>query len=309
MKHHKLANKLILFLSVAISSFAFLLFGSPNASALDLTVSPMSQKLSLVPGETISADFRIFNPSETNADLVYEIEIQPFTKDTGNNVQFEAKEDYSQIVDWITVKEPTGVLAPGEGRDIEFTITPPANAPAGGQYAAIIVKSPSVTVGMVNQTFSIGHLIYADVSGKTKHSGKVNKIEVPTFLFSGNIVGAAEVTNDGNVHTYAIHNMAIYPLFSSDPVFANPSDSNRLLVMPESSRTISLTWESTPSVGIFRVVYSVDIEEDSQKIEKLVFVCPLWLLLIIIFTFLFLLVLIINRFIKRKKEPELLAKL
>ena len=61
-----------------------------------------------------------------------------------------------------------------------------------------------------------------------------------------------------------------------------------------------LTWEDTPSIGIYRVVETVSLFGESTSTERIVVVCPLWLILVIVFAIVFIVVWLIIRSKKRK---------
>ncbi|MBQ1528169.1 hypothetical protein IIZ77_00805 [Candidatus Saccharibacteria bacterium] len=94
--------------------------------------------------------------------------------------------------------------------------------------------------------------------------------------------------------------MQIYPLFSGEEVFANEEEPKETWVMPEKNLYSSVTWENTPSVGIFRVIYNVEYEGVESKVDKMVIICPLWLLFLIILA----IFLIIFRIWSGKKNKE-----
>ena len=115
---------------------------------------------------------------------------------------------YSQIVNWITVAEPTGTLAPNESREIKFTINVPANAPAGGQYASLIVSSDTNNQAKegvtIDNVFALASIIYADVEGEVVHKSSIIENNVPEFSLSTPINVSALLNNEGNVHESAI---------------------------------------------------------------------------------------------------------
>ena len=208
------------------------------------------------------------------------------------------------MADWIELYSEEGYIMPNNTDEIRFAIHVPEDAPAGGQYATIVVKSGEYRISEsdvdLRGRYESGHLIYADVAGETVRKGSMTDVNVPGFLFSGNITGSAVITNEGNVHSQASHTMQIYPLFSGEEVFTNEEEPKKVWVMPGNTSMSSVTWEETPSVGIFHVIYNVEYEGVESKVDKMVIVCPLWLLFIIILA----LFLIIFKIWSGKKKSE-----
>ncbi|MBQ3320972.1 hypothetical protein IJG71_02485 [Candidatus Saccharibacteria bacterium] len=254
-----------------------------NGSVFSL--APMNQMITLTPGETYQGNFQIVNPGSNQHEFYYTLEVQPFTTADDNSISFIAKDNYSQIVDWIQLSETSGVVDPNESREVRFTVQVPEAAPAGGQYATIVVRSGEYAVENssvnLNEVYKVSHLIYADVAGETVRKGSVNDVNIPSFLFSGNIAGSALIKNEGNVHSQATSTLQVFPLFSSEEVFTNEEDPKKSWIMPGNTTLTTTEWTETPSIGIVHVIYNVEFEGVSEKVDKMVIVCPLWLLFII----------------------------
>lgn len=291
---------IILLITFAVSMVITKVFFVENASAVQFTVSPMNQMKVITPGETEQGSLIIANPAANTEAAKVVLEIRPFSYNEDNDPIFEAKEDYSQIVNWITLSGTEYSLEPNESIEVPFTIDVPQNAPAGGQYASIIVRGEEGTGGMFNEYFEIAHLIYAEVAGETVRRGDITNVNVPSFLLSGNITGSAMIKNTGNVHSNATHTMKIFPLFSNEEVFTNEENPQTNLIMPGSSRLTSVTWAETPSIGIFHVLYDVEFEGVKNSVDKYIIICPLWLLFLILLA----IFLIIFRILSAKKKTR-----
>ena len=268
------------------------------------SLSPMNQKISLIPGERYYGTFKITNPAENEYSFAYETEVSPFYVDEDYQIIYENNGDYNQIVDWITIENPSGVVVPNSTTIVRFYVDVPENAPAGGQYATIIVRpsdhDESARGVNIKQKYNIAHVIYAEVAGETVRRGEFNSISVPSFLFSGNISGAASIKNVGNVHSDAVYALQIFPLFSSEEVYTNEEDPLVSTIMPEATRTTILTWGETPMVGVYHVIFTAKFEDVVNSVDKYVIVCPLWLLLVI----LSIIVLIIIKIISKKARKD-----
>lgn len=299
--YSKLKSKIIRAFGAFIgASFLACAFFVSNASAVQFTVSPMNQMKVITPGETERGSLVVANPATNTevADVV--LEIRPFSYNDDNDPIFEAKEDYSQIVNWITLGKTEYSLKPNESIEVPFTIDVPQNAPAGGQYASIIVRGKEGSGGMFNEFFEIAHLIYAEVAGETIRQGDIIDINIPSFLLSGNITGSATIKNTGNVHSNATHTLKIFPLFSNEEIYTNEENPQTNLIMPGSIRATNVTWDETPSIGIFHVLYDVEFEGVKKEVDKYVIVCPIWLLFLIILG----IILIIFRILSVKKKAD-----
>lgn len=261
--------------------------GATPASAIgQFAVSPMYQLITLTPGETYIGNFQIINPADHQYDFYYSVSVEPFTTGDDYDLTFTSNEDYNLITDWIKVYEPEGVIAPNETAEIRFSIDVPKDAPAGGQYVALTVSSAQynldTTMVDIKQTYAASHLIYADVAGETIRKGSITDVNVPSFLFSGNITGSASIKNEGNVHSQSTQTLQVFPFFSKEEVFTNEEDPKTSWIMPGATNYSSVAWEGTPSLGVFHVIYNVEYEGVEANVDKIVIVCPLWLLFILV---------------------------
>ena len=249
-------------------------------------VSPMNQTISITPGERYYGTFKITNPATSVNPFYYKTSVGPFYVDESFNIKYENNGDYNQIVDWITIENPTGTIMPNETTILKFYIDVPEDAPAGGQYAVINVSSDNnaeATDGLnIQQEFVINHAIFAEVSGETKRSGTFDETKVPGFMFSGKIRGISTITNTGNVHADATYTLSVFPLFSKEELYTNEEDPRIARILPEVSRTTTVAWEETPKIGVFHVVFNANFEGVDKTIDKYVIICPIWLLIVIL---------------------------
>lgn len=284
-----------LFISLLCAIFAMLSMPTGAFADVNFSVSPPYEKITLTPGETFYGSVTIVNPSSSTTDFNYLISTEPFYVDESNETVYDRKEDRTFMADWIKLDHETGILKPNSSEEIKFTINVPKDAPAGGQYASIMVSTnpdaqSSSSEGLnIKANYRFSHLIYADVAGESIHDGAIHSVEIPSFLFSGKITATSMVENKGNTHAEVSHTLQIYPLFSNEEVYTNEEEPATSLIMPGVKRTTSISWNETPSIGIFRVLYNIEFEGVKSTVDKYVIVCPLWLLFLILLA-LFLLI-------------------
>jgi len=280
-----------------------------NAFAGAFGVSPMSEKIALTPGETYYGSLTVSNPASSDSDFTFETSVEPFfAVDGTDNIKYETEGNYNQMVNWITVLDTSGTVAPNGTKIVHYRIDVPLDAPAGGQYATIIIQSVGSTPveGAINiqQQVRIAYLIYAEIAGETVHDGEIKSAEVPGFLLSGNIEGTSLIENKGNVHAGATYALQVFPIFSNEEIYTNEEDPDTALIMPEATRLKTTAWDKTPDVGIFNVKYTVEFEGITQTVEKMVIKCPIWLLFIIIFAVIFLIFWLVMKSKSRKKSQR-----
>ncbi len=306
----KISNKIKLaVVALVMMAGAIILGQSPSASALSFSISPMKQNVALAPGQVYHGSLMVTNPQSSEYPLNYSVTVDSFTVDENYNAVVGGDSGYNQIKDWIKIEKDSGVVAPNETKEINFTIRVPEDAPAGGQYAAILVGSTGSgnenTGGMtITQALQMAHLIYADVAGETVHKTSVTDLNVPSFLFGGDISASAVIKNEGNTHISVSYVLQVFPLFSNEEIYTNEEEPFTNTVVRDSLRSTTVTYPNTPNIGIFNVRYRVFVDGELMgEVEKMVIVCPMWLLFIIFFAIIMIIAWVIARY-KKKSEKE-----
>ena len=308
-------------IGMGIAAIAMLMgvcIGVANVSAAgesSLTFGPTSQRVSLQPGEKYRSSVIVSNPATSAGDTKFALFVYPYTVTNDNyDPAFDKMNTYTQIVDWITLDKTEETLAPNDNMEIGFTIEVPEDAPAGGQYAAIVAQdmtnlennnSGNVQIASIS---AVGSIVVADVAGQTREYGEIFENNMPTFAMSAPFTASAGVKNTGNVHTDAKSVLQIWPLFSDEEIYTNEeSEDNEQLVLPDTTRYFFNTWEDVPVVGIFRARQTVTIFDETSVNEKIIVICPLWLLFIVIFLIVLLLiwfVTLIARKVRKSKNKK-----
>ena len=95
------------------------------------TVTPMSQRVSLIPGEVYNGSITIINPVISESDFNYKATVTPYSV-VGEDytADLATKSNYNMMTDWVKIEEPTGTLKPNNSKEIKFSIKVPENAPA-----------------------------------------------------------------------------------------------------------------------------------------------------------------------------------
>ncbi len=287
-------------------------FADDNSNSSSMNVSPMTQKLILVPGEHARASIRVSNPNDAKQNLDYSVSVGSFSqhKDENTNDDYGAVDTdeigtYNQIVDWIVLDRDSGSVAPNETDTLSFTINVPEDAPAGGQYATILVQDETEYAQnnggnvAIKSVTRIASIIYAEVAGETKQTGEILENNVPSFLLSNKLETTSMVKNTGNVHTDAEYKLQVWPLIGGEEICTNEEKPNYGLVLPETQKYYTQECD-LPAVGIFRVKQSIKIFNEESVVEKIVIVCPIWLIFVIVF----LIVLVVGWFVTRKGKKK-----
>ncbi len=303
--------KVAVFTAIIAGFFGLASSGNIFATST-MNVSPMADSIILAPGERYDGYFNISNPNDAEANLEFITSVGSFsqgkdekTGDDYGSVDVEATSSYNQIKDWIEVITESGSVSPNETQQIHYIINVPNDAPAGGQYATILVRDNSDKnqggegIAIVENR-QIAYIIYAEIAGETREEGQILQNSIPSFSLNNELSATSMVKNDGNIHTDAEYTLQVWPLFSNEELCTNEENPDKSLVMPETNRYHSQTC-SLPLVGIFRAKQVVKIFGEISVVEKNLIVCPIWLLAIIIFAIISIIIYLVAKSKNRKK--------
>ena len=212
------------------------------------------------------------------------------------------------MMEWIKLEKDSGSVEPNNGDVVPFTITVPKDAPAGGQYATLIVQDDTEDPDgggsiVIQNVIRFAASIFAEVAGETRDEGKILENSIPSIVFSSPLRVGSTVKNEGNVHTDAEYILQVWPLFSDEEICTNEEKPETSLIMPDTERYHAQTC-NTPALGIFRVKQTVKIFGETSIVEKTILVCPLWLMFVVIFAIVFAISWFFTKNKNRKAKKE-----
>ena len=298
--------------------FCGILMTVNSASALSLT--PMKQAISLTPGDTYTGRVTAYQMGQGDGEFHYETKISPLTVNDKNKEYygiFDQESDYTDIVNWVTLSNGTetvkygesidGYASLGEEIDLVYTINVPKDARGGGHYFAVTVSTVPGDADdgnvMIKESISIASVVYAEVSGDINILGTITENNIPGFILAPPITASFLAKNDGNTHSEITYYMQVFPLFSGEEIYTTEENPSTEYVLPGTTRYIEQKWDNTPTVGIFKVkqvVYYDSVDNEPSITEKIVIVCPVWLMFIIVFAIIALIIWIFLRVSKRR---------
>ena len=255
------------------------------------TLMPMNQNISLKPGEVYEGSIKVINPSYATEDFEYKAEVTPYgVVGQEYTADLLSESDRTQISKWVKIQNPTGSIKPNESEEIKFTITVPENVPAGGQYATIAIssnKKASDADGVsVQNVFEMASIIYADIAGETVHDGEIQENNVPGFVFTTPVTISALLSNNGNVHETATFTITVSDVFTGRVIL--PTDENSGVyseyIMPETTRFTEREVSDLPALGLVKINQTIEYNGQTSTVEKNVFICPIWFLILMIAT-------------------------
>lgn len=281
-----------------------------------ISISPTSERIILTPGETYYSGFQIVNPADAMSDLNYVATVGTYStaggpdgKDDYGAADLETVTEMNDIMKWTTIDNPTGTVVPNTTKTLSYTIDVPKDAPAGGQYMTILVKEnpeavkPEDGSSSIRETMQMGFVVYAEVAGNTRQEGVILENSIPGFLMSSPLETTSIVRNNGNIHTDASYVLQVWPLFSDEEICTNEEEPDESFILPNTQR-FHMQACKLPSVGIFRAKQTVKIFGETSIVEKIIIICPIWLMFIIFFVIAAIVIWLVMRVRARGKQKS-----
>lgn len=250
-------------------------------------VYPMAQKISLKAGEVYRGSLNVAVPAAETDDFSFEISLHPYgVSGDKYDADIETVSDANQILDWIEFETKSGNLEPNDVQKINFTITVPADAPAGGQYAVIGVSSVApegTNESAVKDVFEMGSVIYAEIEGETVHSGEIMDNTAPSFVATGAPTTTVTLTNEGNVHETAVVTLRVKNVLTGEEIKLSEEEVNsyEAIVMPKTTREIRRGLDGLPRLGIFEIQQDVGYLGQTSNFSVVMAICPIWFMVLV----------------------------
>ena len=126
-------------------------------------------------------------------------------------------------------------------------------------------------------------ILFGEVAGKTHHEGSIVSHSVPTFSTTPDVSIDAVIENKGNIHEHASINLTITDFFSGEDIFSTEESEvpTSELIMPYSTRNLVRNLSNLPSLGVVTVKETITYMGQNNTVEKQVYICPLWFLLLV----------------------------
>ncbi len=163
----------------------FKVHAAQSLTTFGTTVSPPSIELDALPGQLVRQSIKVTNGSSAN--LTYQANVVDFhVTGTEGDIAIDDNESTPYAASkWINVQQKTFTLAQKDTAVINFTITVPPNAEAGGHYASILFQ-PKQTDGPQGSGAAtiprVGTLILIRLPGATDENAIIEKISPKTFV-------------------------------------------------------------------------------------------------------------------------------
>lgn len=310
-------RRFLAFLASFVVALTFATNPTNAASNAVMSLRPSEQEVELTPGQQYTGSIVVYNVGKEAFD--FEVTAAPYQVKSNNyEPDFLTESESTKLANWITFPTTEFSVEPSQSATVQFVVTVPEGVPGGGQRAAIIVraKDDSSVESGVNLVTQIAAIVYGHIKGEELNAtGSLSAYHFPTLMSGGEFKISSVIANEGNVDFRVTETLTISDFFTKREVLT-PESTNAsgypvgtvsATVLPDTKRTIDMIWRDAPQLGIFRVSQTISYLDEEITTEKVVMVCPIWLIVLVGIMFLLIIIWLISAFRNyRKDRPQVL---
>jgi hypothetical protein len=215
-------------------------------------ISPTSQTISLLPGQTTTGQLTVINDGDTSINYqIYATDYRVSGEDyKGNFVNTGSGPDLS-AVSWFVLPQGTFTVGPRQQSSFNYLVRVPKGAAIGGHYAAIFVQTvaPPATGTYISRIERLGVIFYMAIGGNLTQSGGLSSFQLPWLQFTSPVVNNFAIRNSGNVHFLAQAQSQLYTPFGrvGTPVQTEGE------VLPDTTRRFNMALKTGSPIGLYKV--------------------------------------------------------
>ena len=227
------------------------------SAEVSISVSPIRVEHLVKQGERGTDMISVTNDGTAPTRLKVSIEDWTLTRD-GNPMFMKVENNRYSCAGWIRINPVDFRLAPGETREVRYTIIVPQGTEDGGYRAAVIFETvPDVTPGeKIKRVFLKGRIvtILYELVGKPIPEGHTNGLKVE--LKKEGIDFILALQNTGKVHYRTKGSVTVK---DADGKKAFEVDIPDVPVLPESEREVKVSYDKSIPKGKYTALAVVDI--------------------------------------------------
>jgi len=266
-----------------------------QSDQVGITVSPITDEFTIKPGQVISREILVVNPTGKVATL-YPVALD-FNTDNDNGLPvFFPNENVNRgysLSNWISFDRQFIRIADNEEEKVAVTISAPEDAEPGGHYGAVLfsTKKPELTetgkakIGVVGL---VGTLYLASVPGKIVDRLEIDSFSLPSIAFAPPIASKISFNNSGNIHQKPTGEITVKN-WSGNQTTILGINEGKGNVLPNSRRSFEQSWNfpSLTSFGYYTYTATITYGENLNILTatKKIFVLPYWVIILLLVVF------------------------
>lgn len=234
-----------------------------------ITLSPAVSRPELKAGQSATGKLQVIN----NGTLPYTFVLyaRPFSvQGEQYDPNYTEVNERTEAYQWVKFEKTRFDLKAGERVEVNYTVTVPDRAEAGGHYAVMFAETqPADDGSSVARKKRVGSLLYMTVDGDIIREGSLASWDTSLLQTSDPLVSTVRIKNSGNVHFQADLKAQYANIFGKKQFELN----QEMLVMPGTTRRALVSWEDTPYFGVFKASGTITYLDKTETLE------PKWIIL------------------------------
>ncbi len=251
----------LLFLVICLSVF-YLATGLAKAAQQAITMTPTSVSPVINPGSSQHGSFKVINQGKTAFKFItyaapYRVSGEDYTP------EFTVLPTAPNITGWFNFSAPGGTVEPNQAVTIGYTITIPENVQPGGYYAAAFAETqyPKAANSIVLNE-RVGELFYIQVAGPVVKKGEMLTWK-SGFFQKPPLTSVIRLQNSGSIHFPSTIKLTVKDILGHTKYQLTTQKE----LLPQTIRRVTIPWDKTPSIGLFKVSGDVTFLNQHQKLS------------------------------------------
>lgn len=245
-----------------------------------ITLSPTSKTYKVDTGQTFEDSLTILNDGEIAYDFV--VYAAPYSVTSGTyDPSFTSTAANADAYTWVQFKQTTWHAEPRQTIKVPYTVYVKGNASPGGHYGVLFAEvqptASSESGATLGRKKRVGTILYATVNGDVKLGGQAEGTSIGWFQSGAPLSVTTSVKNTGNSDFVAKVTYRVTDVFGS----AKYSIESDYVVLPETTRDITLSWSDAPWFGLYKVRVTTAFLDQTHVTESYVLIMPIWMMMLV----------------------------
>jgi hypothetical protein len=226
--------------------------GLAYAAGQDITMTPTSVSPTIKPGSVYRGSFQVIDQGKTSYNFIvyatpYRVNGEAYTP------VFTVLPSAPDIASWLNFSTSGAYITPNQAVTVNYTITVPENTQPGGYYAAAFAETQFPKVAnSITLNEQVGELFYVDVAGPVVRSGKLLTWQ-SSFFQKPPLTSTIRLEDSGSINFPVTINLRVKDILGHTKY----SLSTIKQLLPQTIRRVTIPWNQTPSIGLFKVTGNV----------------------------------------------------
>lgn len=245
-----------------LSVFVPCAFVHAQNSFAGIGITPATIEGGAIPGEVQTHTVNITNLS--NATQTYYLYLRDISGVADGGVPIFADEAQEktgyELTEWLSLDVSEILLAPGEEKPVQITISVPENATPCSHFGGMFVslEPPKLRSTGASVGYEVANIISLNVAGECIENTQIRSFSTGNFIYSKPVVDfTARLENKGTVLVRPIGPLEIYNMFGKRVAMVTLNET-RAGIFPKTERSFTVTWESDgPGFGRYNAILSM----------------------------------------------------